>query len=196
MIQSTMNAVGYQHLKLDASNQKLLKTRRLELDLSAIAKGYAVDSVSDQLAGFGVESFLVEIGGEVYAKGTKPNGQSWRVAIEAPNVSQRKVNHVIDLNGKSVASSGDYRNYMTYKGQVFGHIINPKTGFPVTHQLYSVTVVHESAMVADGWATAFSVIGPERGLEIADQMNLAVLFLMDEKGEITSSSSEAFTPYL
>ena len=194
-ISAALTQVGYQHLVFDAVGQKLQKRKDIHLDLSAIAKGYAVDRIAVQLQEFGVDSFLVEIGGEVYAKGLKPSGQAWRVAIEEPKPEARVVNHIIELDGRAIASSGDYRNYVSYQGQLFGHILDPTTGYPVSHQLYSVTVVHPSAMTADGWATAMSVLGAEEGLRLADELGLAVLFLMDQAGQIEASWSQAFEPY-
>ena len=194
-IHAVLTEVGYEHLVLDAVGQKLKKRKGIHLDLSAIAKGYAVDRIAAQLQAFGVDSFLVEIGGEVYAQGLKPSGQSWRVAIEEPKPAERVVNHIIELEGRAIASSGDYRNYVSYQGKLYGHILDPTTGYPVPHQLYSVTVVHPSAMTADGWATAMSVLGPEEGLRLADELELAVLFLMDQDGQIEASWSQAFEPY-
>lgn len=195
-VEATKKSVGFQYVLLDSPAQKIKKTKPVHLDLSAIAKGYAVDMVAKQLDNFGVSNFLIEIGGEVYAKGTKSSNKPWRIAIETPDLLSRQVNHVIELNDLAVASSGDYRNYVRYQDQIFGHIINPISGYPVKHQLYSVTVIHSSTMIADAWATALSVLGPEKGLQLANQLDLAVLFLILEKETIKQYWSQKYAPFL
>jgi thiamine biosynthesis lipoprotein len=153
------------------------------VDFSAIAKGFAVDVLSDLLSDSGYPNHLVEVGGELMAQGTAPSGQPWRVAIERPSTSERGLYAVVPLNNLAMATSGDYRNFFTEEGIRYSHTIDPRTGYPVTHRLASVTVLHEHAALADGWATALNVLGPEAGLTLARQEQLAVLML-EYDGEV------------
>lgn len=148
--------------------------------LAAIAKGYGVDQVAAQLRRLGVADFMVEIGGDLLAEGTNPNGDPWRIGIERPDESSRTIEEIIQVSGLGVATSGDYRNFFSKDGVRYSHIIDAVTGRPVTHQTASVTVLAENAMLADGWATAFLALGQERGMKIAETLDLAVFFIVRE----------------
>ena len=155
---------------------------KLYLDLSAIAKGYAVDQVAQALEKAKVERYLVEVGGEIRVKGLNANQGDWRIGIDrpAPNESRRKF-QVINLHNTSIATSGDYRNrYIDQQGKVRSHTIDPSTGEPITHTLASVSVLHPECMYADAWATALNVLGAERGLALANQLKLAAIFITRE----------------
>jgi thiamine biosynthesis lipoprotein len=129
------------------------------------------------LSDSGYPNHLVEVGGELRAQGTAPSGQPWRVAIERPSTAAKDLYAVVPLNNLAMATSGDYRNFFIEEGIRYSHTIDPRTGYPVTHRLASVTVLHEQAALADGWATALNVLGPEAGLTLARQEQLAVLML-------------------
>jgi thiamine biosynthesis lipoprotein len=159
---------GFQ-LKLDAPRY---------LDLSAIAKGYAVDKLGRLLLQQGITDYLVEVGGEIIAHGMKPNQIPWRVAIEAPNDEGRSVQIIVPLTQLGIATSGDYRNFFEFDGQRFSHTIDGRTGYPVKHNLASVSVLHEFVALADAWATALSVLGAEEGLKLAEEYNLAAYFIV------------------
>jgi thiamine biosynthesis lipoprotein len=149
------------------------------VDLSAIAKGHGVDRVAEVLDRADCTDYLVDIGGEVRSRGMSPRQTPWRVGIEVPDPQLiGSVQRVVNLPGMAVATSGDYRNYLDFDGERFSHSIDPRTGYPVQHLLASVSVVHESAMWADGWATALNVLGPEAGFELAATENLAAYFLI------------------
>ncbi len=145
--------------------------------LAAIGKGYGVDHVGRALEGLGVTDYMVEIGGEIYASGRNPDGLPWQIGIEVPTDRNGGVYDVVGLSGLGLASSGDYRNYFEVNGQRFSHVIDPVTGHPITHKTASATVLAENAMLADAWSTAMLILGRDRGLEIAEDHGIAVLFI-------------------
>lgn len=177
-IQAALARVGWQHLRVRAQPPALNKARAgLEVDLSAIAKGYAVDQLAALLKSQGIADYLVEIGGELRARGLNGRGLPWQIAIERPEAGRRAVFRVVALRDQGMATSGDYRNFVEIDGVHYSHTIDPKTGRPVGHRLASVTVIAESTMRADAWATALLVLGPERGLALAERQGLAALFI-------------------
>jgi len=181
--------------KLTLSGNKLRKTHpQLRVDLSAIAKGYAVDRVAALLDQRGQENYLVEIGGELRARGHRAPGQPFRVGIEAPVEGRRATYTAIHLSDSAVATSGNYRNHFDLGGQRYGHTIDPRTGRPVRHRLVSATVLHQSCALADAWATAMMVVGPEEAWQLAQATHLDVLLLMDHEGEaLRERSTPGFT---
>ena len=185
--------VGYQQLEVRLDPPALRKQHpELMVDLSAIAKGYAVDRVAEQLDAAGISAYLVEIGGELRGLGYKQPDQPWRVAIERPYRDERTPLRVITLNQLALATSGDYRNYFVYDGRTYSHTIDPATGEPVTHDLTSVTVLDPSAMRADALATALLVLGPESGQQWAAQHQIAALFIQrrdDDSFVVTQTES-------
>lgn len=161
-------------LQWDAATRRLTQPGGLRLDLSAIAKGHAVDRVAAVLAGCGLANHLVEIGGELRGAGLKPEGQPWWVDLEPPAPDCGLAPTRIALHGLAVATSGDYRNHFADAGgQRRPHTLDPRTGRPIEHGIASVSVVHESAMWADAWSTALTVLGPEAGLALAAAQGLA-----------------------
>jgi len=171
--------VGYRFLEVRDDPPALRKSMPVYVDLSAIAKGFGVDQVAVLLDGLGCADFLVDVGGEVRARGQNPSGRPWRVGVEVPDPdSAGGVQRVLLLDNRAVATSGDYRNFRDLDGRRFSHTIDPRTGAPVSHALASVSVVHDSAMWADGYATAIDVLGPEAGLALADDLGLPVLLVV------------------
>ncbi|MCG7630074.1 FAD:protein FMN transferase [Epibacterium sp. MM17-32] len=148
-----------------------------EVYLSSIGKGFGVDQVARVLKGYGITDYMVEIGGDLYTAGRNPDGQPWQIGIETPEAFDRGVTQVVGLSDMGMATSGDYRNFFDHDGKRYSHIIDATTGRPVEHDTASVTVLTDNAMLADAWATAMLVLGRERGLEIANQRDMAVLFL-------------------
>ena len=120
---------------------------------------------------------MVEIGGDLYVSGRNADGLDWQIGIETPDALNRQAYQVASVSNLGMATSGDYRNYFEQDGKRYSHIIDARTGRPITHRTASVTVLAESAMLADAWATALLVHGTQRGLEIANQRDLAVLFI-------------------
>ncbi len=161
------------------AESRLRRHKAVELDLSAVAKGYAVDRVSELLQAQGCPNHLVDIGGEVRARGVNDRGGPWRVGIETPDsVTYGTVSSVVELVDMAVATSGDYRNFIDLDNKRWSHTIDPRTGYPVQQPLASVSVVHRSAALADAWATALSVLGADEALALANSERFAVLLLL------------------
>ncbi len=178
-ITQALAQTGWEALETQAAPAALRKDRSLTVDLSAIAKGHGVDRVAAGLVALGCADLLVDIGGEVFGQGLGPGGRPWRVGVEVPDpASAGTVQRVLSIDGHAVATSGDYRNFIEYESGRVSHTIDPRTGRPVTHDLASVTVVHASAMWADGLATALNVLGLEEGLALAEAEGLAALFVV------------------
>ena len=179
-IAAKMTTIGSDHLKVRLSPPALKKSlSNLYVDLSAIAKGFAVDRLSVMLNSLGTTAFLVDIGGEMRAKGTKSGSNSvWRIGIESPVATSQQIQKVVELDNTAIATSGDYRNYFEVDKVRYSHEIDPRTGRPISHRLASVTVVDTSCMDADGWATALLILGTVEGYALANQKNLAALFVI------------------
>lgn len=193
-IEATKAAVGFEKLSVQLSPPALKKSMpELQVDLSAIAKGHGVDRVAELFRKHGISDFFIEIGGEIYANGTRLDGQPWQVGIEAPFANTQSIQTVVGLTGAAMATSGDYRNFFEVNGQKFSHTIDPSSGFPVTHQLASASVVSENCALADAIATCMMVLGPENGLRLAESENWAVLLMQRDEGSITSTCSTAFS---
>jgi len=188
------NLVGSQHLSVTGNTlHKALP--ELYVDLSSIAKGYGVDVIAQYLQQIGINDYLVDIGGELRAQGVKPGDKQWTIAIERPTEGQN-VQRLIQIGDNAIATSGDYRNYYEFDGIRYSHTIDPHTGKPISHKLVSVTVIHPSSMMADGFATAITVLGPEAGFAFAKQQKLAV-FLIEKQGDgFVEHFTELFQPYL
>ena len=172
---------GFKLLSLSrpAEDPSILKRAEgLQLDLSAIAKGYAVDRASDALLKAGYTNHLVEVGGEIRTSGVNPEGSAWVLAIESPIPGNKPVHQLLEQGTTALATSGDYRNFYERDGKRYSHTIDPRTGAPVTHSLASVSVLAERCTSADAWATALNVLGPEAGLKLAEQQGLAAYFLV------------------
>jgi len=200
-IAKALASIGYQYLVLNSDEQTISKALPLRLDLSAVAKGYAVDQVADLLEMLALPDYLVEVGGEMRVSGLNPKGQPWRIAIETPD-AMGQVDNIIALESAAIATSGDYRNYFEKDGKRYSHSIDPRTGRPIEHRLASVTVVADRCIDADAWATAFLVMGDEAALEIANQQSIAVYMLVkakakaEAKDQFTAVYSDAFKQYL
>lgn len=178
-IEDSLTRVGYNKLKLAVHPElKVLKQTALQLDLSAIAKGYAVDSLAALLKKLNFKHFLIEVGGELYAAGLNAEQESWRLGVEKPSLLRSGALQVISVSDLAVATSGDYRNYYEINGRRVSHTIDADTGSPIEHNLASVTVVAESAALADGLATGLNVLGPERGLALAQSEDIAAYFIL------------------
>lgn len=198
-IDSLLQNVGYQYLQIDRARSEIRKTRDIYVDLSGIAKGYAVDQLAVLLDRLGVENYFLEVGGELKIKGSKPGGANWVPAIEAPLDTESRVYEIFYNRGETigVAGSGDYRNYFEENGVRYSHEIDPRTGRPVSHNLAAVYVIDREAARADGLATAFMVMGLDAGQALAEQENLAVYFIYKADGDgFADSVTEGFARYL
>jgi thiamine biosynthesis lipoprotein len=192
-INTALTEIGYQHVRL--ADDRLSKTQPLRLDLSAVAKGYAVDQIADMLEMLALPDYLVEVGGEMRLSGSNPKGQPWRIAVEQPSLIPQ-VQQVIEVADTAMATSGDYRNYFESDGVRYSHSIDPRTGRPVSHGLASVTVLAPTCAEADAWATALTILGEEQGMLLAEQLDLAVYMLVKADDGFKAISSNAFAPYL
>ncbi len=176
--------IGWQRLRLDRERRALLQPGGVALDLSGIAKGWAVDLVSQRLSTDGVRSHLVEVGGELRGEGVKPDGQPWWVTLE-PTPGRVGPETLLALHGLSVATSGDYRRFFEAGGRRFAHTIDPRTGRPCADPPAAVTVLHRSCMAADALATALTVLGPDAGLDHARRHGVAALFVLPQGERMT-----------
>jgi len=196
-IQYLLSNTGFTHIELNLENSRVRKTSAVALDLSGIAKGYAVDKISDLLLYAGYERFMVEIGGEIRLRGNSPRRAPWRIAIEQPDSSSfGSARQAISIVDAALATSGDYRNYFEVAGKRYSHTIDPLTGYPVDHSLASVTVIAETSAYADALATAMSVMGSEKGLQMASEQGLAVYMIIKTEEGFVDKYSEAFSAYL
>ncbi|HAA44453.1 MAG: thiamine biosynthesis lipoprotein [Halomonas sp. 54_146] len=194
-----LTQVGFDALEIDSQQMQARRTRDVFVDLSGVAKGHATDRVAAYLDQQGIEHYLVNLGGDLIARGQRHKEEQtpWRIGIEVPEDGQQRAQHVIPLAGTalasmSVATSGDYRNYFEVDGQRFSHTIDPRTGRPVTHQLASVSVFHPSNAWADAWATALLVLGEEEAMQVARENSLKVLMLVRKDDGWRSIASPEF----
>lgn len=174
------HASAHDALKLDLDALKICKCSPLKLDLSGIAKGYAVDRMMAVLGRFGITNALVGLDGEMCACGARPDGQTWTVAVERPDYDARAPLSVIELADCAVATSGDYRHWVEAGSRRLSHTMNPSRGGPLTNSPASVTVLTASCMEADAWATALMVSGLEKGMTLAERNGLSALFIYRE----------------
>ena len=182
---------GYEKLQLDPAASTLKKAHDgIYIDLSAIAKGHGVDRLADYLDNLQADGYLVEIGGEIRARGVNGEQAPWRVGIEQPVAGARGVRRIIGLDNTALATSGDYRNFFEQDGTRYSHLIDPRSGRPVSHGLASVTVLHPSATLADAWATALLTLGPEQGFATALENGLPAYFIVHHN----EGFREKFTP--
>jgi len=188
-----IGTVKTDYRSLVLSTQGLRKSApKATLDLCGIAKGYALDRLALAVEAFGVQSFLLEAGGEVLARGRHPDGRPWHVGVETSGTVPPKFQRVVRLDGMALATSGSAANGGTQSGVGFNHIIDARTARPVANGVASVSVIAESGMQADALATALMVMGAANGLELAEQMKLAVLFQLQDGEGLSEVISERF----
>jgi thiamine biosynthesis lipoprotein len=173
-------------LELDEVGLRARKHAPLSLDLSGIAKGYGVDELARVMEAFAVPSWLVWIDGEMRAKGLKPDGSPWAVALERPERSIRDAMGVIELTDMAVATSGNYRHWIELDGKILSHTMNPKTEAPLDNNLASVSVLAPTCMDADAWATALMVLGEKAGQQMAAAQGIETIFVLSD-GSVLSS---------
>ena len=192
-IEKALAKTGARHLHVRLSPPSLKKDLAdLQIDLSGIAKGFAVDSIAELLRSLGIADYLVDIGGEMLASGHKGDNLPWRIAIESPAATGTAIQRVIALEDLAIASSGDYRQYFEVDGHRYSHEIDPATGQPVRHQLVATSVLNNSCMRADAWATALMVMGPLKGPELAERTDLAALFITKQGEAFVETKSSRF----
>ncbi len=199
IVDSLKAFTGFRKVRLE--NSKIVKDNPLmQLNMSAIAKGYTCDLIGGFLAKKGCENYMVDIGGEVVAKGKNDRNKVWTIGIREPNEDpfNTDLNAAVMLPNHALATSGNYLNFYVEDGKKYAHTIDPSTGYPVQHSLLNSTVLANDCMTADAFATAFMVVGKERGIEIANNIpGLEIYFIYaDENGENQVYMSEGFKQYL
>jgi thiamine biosynthesis lipoprotein len=176
-------ATGARHLELDPEGRWIRKRRPdVECDVSALEPGYVADRLADLLAERGLANFLIDVGGELVARGRNGRGVPWQVGLERAEATRQRVGRIVTLDNLAVATSGDYRNYREVNGKRITHIIDPRTARPIDHALAAVTVVDALGVRADALATALMVLGPEDGMRFARARDLAALFVVRTAG--------------
>ncbi len=197
-IDSLKQFVDYRKVKIE-DDQVVKENSSIQLNFNAIAQGYAVDVLANFLESKRIDNYLIDLGGEIFAKGEKPNGDLWKIGIEIPEEKSEKrfYNRIIELSDEAVATSGNYRKFYELNGVKYAHSLDPKTGYPVQHSLLSTTVIAPSAGVADAYATAFMVMGVEQTMRFAkSHPELKVYLMYDEQGEVKTAMSDSFKSYL
>lgn len=190
--------LGMGQLELDPAARTVRKRHAsVRCDFSALAAGYAADLVAARLEQRGLRNFLVDMGGELVARGHNDADRPWQIAVERPRALGRSVARIVPLTDMAIATSGDYRNYREVDGVRVTHILDPRTRHPVAHRLASVTVLDRLAVRADALSTALMVMGPDAGLAFAERHALPALLLVpDERGEYRERASSAFTAWM
>ncbi|MBI5775632.1 MAG: FAD:protein FMN transferase [Verrucomicrobia bacterium] len=196
-IAAARTRVDFRKLEVRREPAALRKTDpALTVDLSGIAKGFAVDELAAELKKLGVKNFLVNLAGEIKARGNSAAGRAWRVGVERPVENGRDIGRVVELRNLGLSTSGDYRNFFEARGRRFHHVIDPRTGWPADGGAASVSVAHASNATADALATALAVLGPKAGLELARHEKLAALFVIRQGNQFTEIMTPAFAGLL
>ncbi|MFB1490833.1 MULTISPECIES: FAD:protein FMN transferase [unclassified Thiocapsa] len=196
-IQAARERVGWRKLELRASPPAIRKARGdVYIDLSALGEGYGVDLVAADLDARGLADYMVAVAGTIRAQGLNPKGQPWAIAIEEPLPDRRAVHRIVPVSDRAISTSGDYRNFFEKDGKRYSHEIDPATGAPIERNLGSATVVGEHAIVVDGLATAFMVLGEQRASELAASQGLAAYFIVRDGDALRGVASPAFEAYL
>jgi thiamine biosynthesis lipoprotein len=194
-IKEAESYVGINKIKTDLKTSSIKKTiPNLYCDLSSIAKGFGVDKVGLFLESFGINNYMVEIGGEVRTKGKNDKNEEWKIGISSPNSSS--LQKVLMLSDISVATSGDYMNYFEENGIRYSHLIDPKIGKPISHNLASVTVIYENCKIADALATTINVMGPEIGYSFALERKLPIFMIVRENNKFIEKFTPQFEKYI
>lgn len=197
-IRQALNRVGFDRIEVAVGGQLRKKRADVTIDLASIAKGYAVDQVALLLRGRGYKEFIVEIGGEVYAAGKRKDGKPWKVGINQPSQSAAfdEVYQVVALEDRALATSGDYRNFYSIEGQIYSHIIDPRTGRPVQNGVVSASVMADNCTLADGLATALMVMGQEDGIALLDRLPgvEGLVVVRREDGKLENFWSQGLKP--
>lgn len=187
-IEGLRGRIGWRRVQLEG--EQLIQPGGLSLDLSAIAKGHAVDRIAEALRAAGYAHLLVEVGGELRAHGEHPDGRPWRVGLEGPSIEGAATGIVV--RESAVATSGDYRQFFEEGGRRYSHMIDPRSGQPVAQAGIAVSVVHASCMQADGLATTLAVLGPDEGVRWASQRGIAARFVYREGDAWVERRTPAF----
>lgn len=189
--------IKYLHVEISSDHASIRKDLPdIYVDLSTFGEGFGADKVAQFLEAHGIQNYLIDIAGASRSRGVNASGVPWRLGIQKPTDEYVEAQAVITPNGRAVSTSGSYRNYYELDGRRYSHIIDPKTGMPITHRMVSATVIAETALEADGWDTALMVMGSEKALQFAKQNQLAVYLVTKTDKGFSAQYSTAFAPYL
>jgi thiamine biosynthesis lipoprotein len=193
-----LSEVGFNNIEISTDHYLVKKKASIFLDLASIAKGYGVDQVAALIRDNGINNFLVEIGGEVFASGFRKDGKKWRIGINRPqeNAPYNQVYKVVDIHDKGFATSGDYRNFFEVHRKRFSHIIDPRNGYPVDNGVVSVSILADTCTFADGLATAVMVLGDKKGIDLVNQLESTECFIVTQtkNGALVDHYSKGFLP--
>jgi thiamine biosynthesis lipoprotein len=190
--------VDWRRIRIDRPSRSVLQPGGVSIDLSSIAKGFAVDEVGRYLEAHGVTDYLVEVGGELRARGRRADGRDWHVAIERPDAARGEVDspdqveRVLVLRDRAIATSGDYRHAFEHEGRRYSHHIDPRSGWPVQHRIASVSTLARDALDADAIGTVVMVLGPDAGMAWAEQRGLAVRIVVRHGDGFVERMTPAF----
>ncbi len=192
-LEQQMVNIGMSKLHVIDDNHLAKDLPGIHVDVSAVAQGYTIGKLSEALEQLGISNYLIEVGGELKTNGHKPDGQAWRVAVEKPLPGERKIHKVITMPKDapmSVMTSGTYRHYYEQNGQRYSHILDARTGKPVTHDLVAVTVLHENPTIADAWSTTLLCLGQADGMKLANAEKLNAIFIRQRGSELMETHTE------
>ena len=200
-IDALRTRIGWQRVRFDVTRQSVFQEGGVHVDLSSIAPGHALDGIATELEARGITDYLIEVGGELRAHGSKPGALPWNVAIQRPLDNDRAdgsvdAQHVIALRDAALGSSGDYRHFFEDGGRRYAHRIDPRTGYPLDNGIASVTVLRGRGIEADPLATALSVLGADAGMAYASERGIAVLFIVRDGEGFVERRSPAFDAVL
>ncbi len=192
-IRSAQDLIGFNSIHL-FDKRFVKKNKALSLDLGSIAKGYGVDMIAAIFESAHIKNFLIEIGGELYASGKNAKGDLWSVGISNPvtSITHQKLFKIIQLKNQAIATSGNYRNYFKVDGQIYSHILDPKTGYPVTNKVVSASVISNTCTFSDGLATALMVMDIRKGLQLVNSLENTECLIIEknEKGLVSHVSDQ------
>ena len=193
--------MGYDKIRIDSEGNVVKSDPRLQLNTSAISKGYACDLVARLFDSYGIENYMIEIGGEIVTKGVNDKGVCWRIGVDKPiddsTGMQHELQTILSLCDKSLATSGNYRNYYLKDGKKYAHTIDPQTGYPSEQDILGATVIADDCMTADAYATAFMASGLEKSKEIAQKISGLHYYFIYAKpdGTVDVTYSEGFEQF-
>jgi len=196
-IEAARARVGWNKVEVDASKRRARKAPGVRIDLSSLGKGRGVDRVAEYLDRGGVSNYLIDLSGKLRARGTNSHREPWRVAVEAPEPDVTSgapafKPQVVALENESVATAGDYRRFFEIDGRHYSHIIDPRTGWPVTHTTISASAVAAGCMEADALATVFMAMAPDDAIALANRRRLAALLISRHDANYLSTHSDAW----
>lgn len=192
-LQAALTAIGQDKVSV-IDDTHLQKPANIRVDMSSVAQGYSVEKISQLLEQHDIHNYLVEIGGELKTHGHKPDGTAWRIAVEKPLPGEQHLLKILTLpkdKPMAVMTSGTYRHYFDVNGQRYSHILDARTGKPVTHDLVAVTVLHDNPTIADAWSTALLCLGQQQGMQIADAAQIKALFIQQQGKELLETKTQA-----